>query len=183
MRIGIDISQVVYRNTGVARYVRQMVRELIALPSEHEYVLVATAFRRKQDIEAFYDEIKRIDSAVRLVIIPVPPKIAHIIWNVLHVAPVEWFTGRLDVFWSSDWTQPPLLHAKGVTTIHDVAVLHYPDQFHTTIQSVQKHRLRQVKHECEVILCDSEATRSDVVNLLGIEKSKTTVVYPGRGVV
>jgi len=92
---------------------------------------------------------------------------------------VEWFIGEVDVFWSSDWTQPPLVKARGITTIHDISFLRFPETFDRTIPNVQKRRLRWVKRECAAILCDSEATKKDVVELLGLPQQLLRVVYPG----
>ncbi|MEK7119854.1 MAG: glycosyltransferase, partial [Patescibacteria group bacterium] len=91
----------------------------------------------------------------------------------------EWFTGRLDVFWSSDWTQPPLMKAAGITTIHDLTVIRYPETFAKKIVDVHRRRLQWVARECKKILCDSEATKNDVITLLGIPQEKLHVVYPG----
>jgi hypothetical protein len=108
-----------------------------------------------------------------------PPTLLDIIWNRLHIIPIEWLIGEVDIFWSSDWTQPPLQHAKGVTTIHDVSFLRFPESFAPKILSVQNRRLRQVKKECSVIFCDSDATKQDIEKYQRMENSKLIVVYPG----
>jgi hypothetical protein len=81
--------------------------------------------------------------------------------------------------WSSDWTQPPLAHARGVTTIHDLTVLTHPESFDRSIVLVQKRRLKRALAACDVLFCDSEATLRDVHNMLGVSKDKLFVVYPG----
>lgn len=97
---------------------------------------------------------------------------------MLHIFPIEWFIGDVDVFWSSDWTQPPLRKAKGITTIHDLTVLRFPESFgDTNIVSVQKRRLAWAKKDCRNFFCDSMATAKDAQELLGIGNG--TVVYPG----
>lgn len=104
--------------------------------------------------------------------------------------PVEKLTGPLDVFWSSDWTQPPLIHAKGVTTVHDLIAFKFPEETHAktelrgtrlsaNIVATQKARLTWVKKECRAIFCDSESTKQDVVPLLHIPEKSLHVVYPG----
>ena len=179
MKIGIDISQIAHEGTGVAAYVRNLVKELLKNDKSHEYVLFGASLRKRR---SFYDYVKTLGqtaSRVRLVVVPIPPTLLDILWNTLHIFPVEWFIGGVDVFWSSDWTQPPLGRAFGITTIHDLAILRFPESFDKTIVAVQKRRLERAKGSCKVFLCDSVATKNDVIKLLGIDASKTRVVYPG----
>ena len=179
MKIGIDISQIVYENTGVGRYVREMVKHLVHTDSEHTYVLFGSSLRHQDVLENFCDEIQKINPSVKTVILPLPPTILDILWNRLHIIPIPLFTGPLDIFWSSDWTQPPLGKTRGMTTIHDLSFLRFPDSFNNKILSVQKRRLHWAKRECQHFLCDSEATKQDVEKLLKISSSRLSVIYPG----
>ena len=178
MRIGIDISQIVHEGTGVGNYVRELVRTLIAQDSSNEYILFGASLRKKSVFEEFYRSLGA-RKHVKLRTFSLPPTLLDILWNYLHIVPIERFIGNVDVFWSSDWTQPPLGRAIGMTTIHDVSVLLYPNSFHKKILSVQKRRLGRAKIECSVFLCDSEATKNDCIRLLKIEETKLKVVYPG----
>ena len=179
MRIGIDISQIVHEGTGVSTYVRNLVRELIRTDQKNEYILFGASLRKLSVFAEYFNEVHVLNGRVRLVTIPIPPTILEFLWNTLHIVPVEWFTGPVDVFWSSDWTQPPLVRAKGVTTIHDVSFLRYPETFAKNIIDVQKRRLARVKRECKAVFCDSEATKKDVMDFVGIAQNKLQVVYPG----
>lgn len=179
MRIGIDISQIVYEGTGVGRYVQWLVEELLKVDKENEYILFGASLRRRDEFYHYFNKIYHLSKHVRLVVVPLPPTFLDLLWNKLHVFPIEWFIGQIDVFWSSDWTQPPLRAAHGVTTIHDVSFLKYPESFDRRIRNVQKRRLSWVKKECQAIFCDSEATKKDVVELVGIPAQKCRIVYPG----
>jgi len=179
MRIGIDISQIVYEGTGVATYVRKMVDALLAQDSRNAYVLFGSSLRKRSKLTEFAISIRKKYPNVIVKIFPFPSTLLDILWNKLHIVPIEWFIGDVDVFWSSDWTQPPLARARGVTTIHDVSFLRYPEKFAQTIVDVQKRRLAWVKRESKAILCDSEATKTDAIRLLGLENMKLQVVYPG----
>lgn len=177
MKIGIDISQIVHEGTGVARYVRELTRTLIAQDTDNTYVLFGASLRKRGVFATFFSTLPK--SKVRLVTAPIPPTVLDFLWNVLHIVPIEWFIGDVDVFWSSDWTQPPLAQAKGITTIHDVSFIKFPLEHAQKIRSVHKRRLYWVKKECEKILCDSIATKKDVTELLKISENKLQVVYPG----
>ena len=167
MRIGIDISQIVYQGTGVANYTKNLVEKLLALDKKNEYVLFFSSLRRQPPKIANVRAFK------------IPPIILEFLWNRLHVLPVEWFIGEVDVFFSSDWTQPPAKKAKLVTTIHDLTPWLYPKTLHPRIVSTHKRRMKWVKKECDMIICDSEATKKDIVKILNIPESKLKVIYPG----
>jgi len=71
------------------------------------------------------------------------------------------------------------VRAKKITTIHDLSVLKFPDSYDKKIKSVHTRKLQWALKECDAILCDSEATKRDAMELLGIEKNKLHVVYLG----
>lgn len=192
MKIGIDISQIAFEHTGVARYVERMVTTLVEKSPSHEFILFGSSLRKFHILKQFAETLANNHANVRSKIIRVPPILLDALWNRLHIMPVEWIIGRVDVFWSSDWTQPPLTHAKGVTTIHDLSIFTYPKdsnsephidikqgQFRANIVGVQKRRLHWVDRECVRIFCDSIATKKDIMKFLSISEQKLHVVYPG----
>lgn len=175
MRIGIDISQIAHEGTGVATYVKHIVAALVHTFPQHKYVLFGASLRKRN---VFYEYSKRLNN-VRLVCVPIPPTLLEILWNRLRIAPIEWFTGPLDLFWSSDWTQPPLTKARGVTTIHDLSILKYPKESNERIVATQQRKLKLSASACKAFFCDSEATKKDAHEFLGIDTKKLVVVYPG----
>lgn len=189
MRIGIDISQTAYQGTGVANYLTHLVKHLVAVDRENEYVLFFSSLRGNPDQE-FIDTIR--SSRVTVKSFKFPPLLLDFLWNRLHVVPVERFIGDVDVFISSDWTQPPLQKAKGVSILYDLIVYKYPEESHNQTQfslknlnikvnivAAQKRRLQWMKEECSKILCISEATKEDAKKILGIEEGRLAVIYPG----
>lgn len=175
MRIGIDISQIVYQGTGVANYTKNLVENLLKIDHENEYVFFFASLRRK--IESL--KLKSKNHNVKLKAFKIPPTLLDILWNQLHICPIEWFIGPVDVFLSSDWTQPPTLKAKKVTTIHDLIPFKFPETLHPRIVKVHQRRMKWVKKECDLIICDSQSTKKDVKEILGIEEARLKVIYPG----
>lgn len=192
MRIGIDISQICYEGTGVANYTKDIVTAMLQQDTENTFVLFGSSLRQKDKLLAFAKKLRLASPHVEYKIYSFPPIILDMLWNRLHICPIEWFIGTLDVFWSSDWTQPPLKNSRGVTTIHDLIVYKYPDESHkkqefslrnlrlkSNIVETQKRRLRHVVKECQIIFCDSESTKHDVHQILHIDEKKLFVIYPG----
>jgi glycosyltransferase involved in cell wall biosynthesis len=170
MRIGIDVSQMAHKGTGVASYTKNLVEQFLKIDEENEYVFFFSSLRKNPPKLSHLKAFK------------IPPIVLEFLWNRLHLCPIEWFIGKVDVFLSSDWLQPPT-GAKKVTTIHDLIVYKYPESFQQrgghNIVTNQKKRLKWIKKECDVIICDSEATKKDVREILGIPEAKLKVVYPG----
>ena len=130
MRIGIDISQIVFEGTGVARYVEELVKHLLRVDRQNDYILFGSSFRKKDTFSHFFQSLpEESKKKAKLISWRFPPKLLDILWNRFHIVPIEWLIGSVDIFWSSDWTQPPLLHAHGVTTIHDLAIYRFPESF------------------------------------------------------
>ena len=161
MKIAIDLSQIIY-GTGVSHYRENLVRNLLKIDSKNEYVLYAGSLRRKQDILNFFPQTK---------VFPIPPRLAHFVWNKLHILPIEKLIGQVDVIHTSDWAEPPSKINK-VTTIHDLVALKFPK----IIVETHKNRLKWVNKESKLIIVPSIATKNDLLEL-GFKEKNIRVIY------
>src|SRR3989344_899312 len=120
MKIGIDISQIVY-GTGVSTYTKNLVESLLSIDHKNDYILFGSSLRAKKKLREFLTELEGFKN-VQSKISSFPPTFLEIMWNKLHVYPIEKIIDVVDVFHSSDWTQPKIanLNTKKVTTIHDM---------------------------------------------------------------
>ena len=189
MKIGIDVSQLAYKETGVANYLGSLVKSLVDLDKKNDYVLFYSSLRNKLKTE----NLKLKDTSnVTIKQFKIPPTILDILWNKLHIMPIENFIGNVDVFITSDWTEPPAKHAKKVTILYDLIVYKYPEETHNqtkfnplkfiispNIVASQKRKLEWVKKESDRILCISESTRKDAAKILGIEPNRLAVINAG----
>lgn len=176
MKIGIDISQLAYERTGVANYLRSLVQSLINNDHKNEYILFYSSLRRKFDVSAL--KIPK-DANVSLREFRFPPKLLHILWNRLHVLPIENLIGNVDLFITSDWIEPPTKKAKKATILYDLIIYKHPDETAEKIIKTQKQKLKWVKKETDMVFCISEATKRDAVDVLKIDPSRLQVLYPG----
>src|SRR3989344_3402437 len=171
MKIAIDISSIVY-GTGVSIYTRNLVTNLIKEDIQNDYILFGGSLRRMRDLRIFLNTLKKYSFQGK--IFPIPPTLADIFWNKLHVLPIEKLIGRNDIFHSSDWTQPPS-NAFKVTTIHDLVPLLFPKLTHSRIVDVHKRRLARVKKYADWIIAPSNQTKGDLINS-GFSKDKISVI-------
>ncbi|MCL4397619.1 glycosyltransferase family 4 protein [Patescibacteria group bacterium] len=164
MKVGIDISQMAFPGTGVGIYTRNLVTSL--LKTNNDLVLFGASLRKQKEFKVF----------PQTKVFPIPPTLLEILWNQLHTLPVESLIGKVDVFHSSDWTQPPTT-AKKITTIHDLVVYKYPQSSHPKIVAAQKRRLEWVKKEVDAVIAISQSTKKDIVKTLNIPQEKIKVIY------
>lgn len=175
MRIGIDISQLAYTNTGVSNYLGNLVSELIK-NKNNSYVLFFSSFRRSVP-PIVMDFVKKPN--VSLKTFRFPPIALNLMWNNFHLFPIENFIGQVDLFITSDWTEPPTKKAKKATILYDLIVYKFPNETDAKIITVQKKKLSWVKKESDLVFCISDSTRNDAKEILHIDKSKLKVIYPG----
>lgn len=171
MRIGIDVSQIVY-GTGVSSYTKSLVGELVRMDRDDEFVLVGGSLRRLGDIKGWVESLEgRIEGRyVRL-----SPRVLDVLWNRLHKINFEKFSGKVDVYHSSDWAQAPS-RAFCVTTVHDLAPLKFPRWTNSRVVATHKRRLGWVKKEADRIIVPSKSTKKDLMEL-GFEEEKIRVIY------
>lgn len=174
MRIGIDISQLAYPNTGVANYLGKLIGALIEQDKENKYVLFYSSMRRS--IRYPVSSVQNSNVIVKKFKIPL--SILDLLWNKLHIVPIEVFIGKVDLFISSDWTEPPS-KAKKATIIYDLTIYKTPDEMAQKIVETQKRKLEWVKKETDIIFTISESGKKDVEKILGIDSDKIRVIYPG----
>lgn len=164
MKIGIDISAIVY-GTGVSDYTSNLVSELLKNGPDN-YVLFGASLRRSQEITSTFPSARTF---------PIPPTLLDLMWNKLHMVGVESLIGKIDVFHSSDWTEPPTRAAK-VTTIHDLSPFLYPQEVDAKIVEVHTRKMKWAIKECRKFICVSENTAQDLKRLFSVSSEKIVVI-------
>lgn len=165
MKVGLDISQIAYPG-GVATYTRNLSRSL-QNQNDIDMSFFYSSLRR-----AYQGDLKNVKQY------KYPISLLEILFNRIRLLPIESFMGNLDVFHSSDWTQPPT-KAKKVTTYHDVVALKYPQWSIPKIVSVHKRRLAIVEKEIDMVIAVSKSTKQDLLEISKIPEEKVVVIYEG----
>lgn len=176
MRVGIDITAAIY-DRGVSRYTTNLVRAL-AQRSEIELRLYGASWRQKHRLEHFTAQVcsdgpERHHAQIQAL----PPKVQEILWNTLRMNPVRSIFPDTEVFHSWDWLQPPDRNLPLVSTIHDLAIMKFPETAHPTILKMHQRSWKELKARRAQIIAVSQATKQDIVELLGFEPSDVHVVY------
>lgn len=159
----MDVSQLAHKG-GVATYTQNLTQSLSEI-SDLEMVYFYSSLRKP-----YRGGLKNVKK-YRL-----PPTLFEMLFNRWRNVSIERFLGPLDVFHSSDWTQPPT-KAKKVTTYHDVIPLKYPRWSHPKIVAVHKRRLKLVEKEIDLVIAVSESTRRDLLEVSKIPEDRIIVIH------
>lgn len=174
MIIGIDISSLPY-GTGVSNYTLNLVRNLVQVDKKNQYKLFFSSLR--QPLPPEIARLRRLPR-VKIYHYRLPPSLLSFLWNKLHILPLELFIGKCHVFHTWDWTQPPTLKAKTITTIHDFVPLLFPESQHPRTIATFKRKLFLAKKECQHFICVSKSTASDLYHLFpDIDCQKVSIIY------
>ncbi len=177
MRIAFDVSPLSHPRTGVGNYIRGSLAGLVeAAGSEHEVVAFAPTSPQGK---------KRIPEA--LAAIPVEPRLRFLPfahhwrqgWSRVAWPPVERFLGPIDVLHFSDWMYPPQRSGIRSTMIHDLVPLRFPEWVQGRTKRMHGAKYRNAARTCDVVFVNSEFTKGEVVELLGVAPEKVVVAYPG----
>ncbi len=173
MKIAIDLSPIIY-GTGVSNYRANLVKNLLEIDKENEYLLYGGSFRRWRELKIKSEELI-VNTKAKVITYPIPPRLANIIWNKLHILPIEKLIGRCDLIHTSDWTEPPSRINK-ITTIHDLVPIVLPRFTPKIIVETHKERFKWVEKESKKIIVPSEATKIDLIKL-GVDENRIVVIY------
>ncbi|MCB9802173.1 MAG: glycosyltransferase family 4 protein [Pseudomonadales bacterium] len=172
MQIGLDISPIIY-GRGVSRYTSNLARSLLA--AGQALSLYGSSFRQHKQLESMADELLAHHQNSSTVIRQLPPGLQQLAWR-WGLAPVGARLPTIDVFHSWDWMQPPDKGLPLVSTIHDLAMLKYPDTAHPRILKAHQRSWKILGERNAHIIAVSRATKKDVVELLGIPDYRVHVV-------
>ena len=160
MRVGLDATPLLGARTGVGRYVEHLVA---ALSGRADLDLVATAFtlRGAGGLPA------AVPAGVAVRHRPAPARVLQTAWQRTGGPPVEWLTGRLDVFHGTNFVLPPLRRAGGVVTVHDLSYLRFPETVSAASLRYRELVPRGLRRAA-VVLTPSEAVAAEVRDEYGL---------------
>lgn len=170
----------VYAGSGVANYIYNFAKTLLEIDKTNEYRLFYSSLRRPKNFY-YLDELKKLGGKVYAY--RFPPTLLQIWWRIFSIIPVEWFIGKVDVFFSSDFLRPPLLKGtKEITTIHDLTWKIFPEYHEERIIKAHEKKLEKTIKYDDTIIVDSQSTKNDLLKFYPmVKQSKIHVIYPGIG--
>lgn len=176
MRIAFDVSPLSHEPTGIGNYIRGSLAGLVeAAGDRHE--VVAFAPTSPAGMRRIPEALEGIPLTTKLRLLP----FAHYwrqAWSRIGRPPVERFLGPVDVLHYSDWMFPPQRSGLRSTMIHDLVPLHHREWVTRRTYSMHSAKYRDAA-SCDTVFVNSEYTRGDVIQTLGLDPERVHVAAPG----
>lgn len=171
MHITIDYTPALRQTAGIGRYTRGLVAALAELDRENTYSLFCAG--EAPDTQAW-------PANFRVRVSSVPARWLTVGWHRLRLpVPAERLAGECDLFHSPDFSLPPLRMAHGVVTVHDLSFLRLPEHADPGLRDYLQQSVPQAVARAHRVLADSENTKHDLIELLGVAEDKVSVVPAG----
>jgi glycosyltransferase involved in cell wall biosynthesis len=169
-KIAIDYTPAYEQGGGIGRYVRELVAALANQDSVTQYRLfVAGAQALPAAPGANFSWSPTA----------ITPRWWARIWHRAQIPlPVEFFTGRIDLFHATDFTLPPTL-CRTILTVHDLSFVRVPETASPTLKRYLDTVVPRSVKRADHILADSQATKDDLIALYGTPSDKVTVLLSG----
>jgi glycosyltransferase involved in cell wall biosynthesis len=172
MKVGLDFTAVLYQR-GVSRYTHNLLTALTRVP-QVKLALYGSSLRQKEALNQYLrrHHLDSLDHAIQ----GYPPSMLSLLWQFGFNSVSSQLPG-IEVFHSWDWLQPPDKHIPLVSTIHDLAILKFPETAHPQILKMHQRSWEVLKKRNAHIIAVSQATRHDVISLLGFPADHVHVIY------
>lgn len=173
MKIGIDARLI--EETGVGRYIRNLIRELALQDKTNEYVVFLRAVA--------YDTFGLPNSRWTKVL-------AEVHWHTFAeqlLMPWIFLKARLDLIHIPYFNIPIFYPGNMVVTIHDLTILHF-DTGKATMLPLPLYKLRRLGYyialavglrRAVMVIAVSNATKQEIIDHFHIDERKIRVTYEG----
>ena len=163
LRVAIDTTPLYVTRAGTARYVRGLLRGLREECSPDEITEIAWPVQNF----VFRQPRRALKTAYR-----------ELIWAP-YLATQQIRQSKCDLLHSTSgyFVRPPR-GCPNVVTLHDLALLRYPERFRRWHRISGHRRLRRVA-QADRVICISRFTADEAMQLLGLPAKKIEVVYNG----
>lgn len=170
MRIGINGSYLTAEQSGIRRYLVNLLRQWQHMNPEHEYE-VYLRHPLPPDV-AFNGDL------VNTYPVRCPrPLNRWLIWENIFLASAVAWHGRPDVFFSPSYTLPVFLLAKRmVVTIYDVFYAAHPEWVPLKNRFLLPTLSRLAAKKADMILTGSEVDRAEIIRHFGVDPDKVRAV-------
>lgn len=158
-----------YRSAGVSRYIHGLMTHLPLVDDSLNYV--AYSGDPELRVQGWQTRVSpwRTDR---------PP--ARILWEQV-VQPWALGRDRVDLVHAPVYVGPLATRRPVVVTIHDLSVFRYPELFPRGNRLYLQKFTRLSARRAVRLIADSQSTRRDILEILGISRSHVDVIYPGVG--
>jgi len=176
MKIGFDITALSMPKTGIGQYQFNLLNSLFKIDRENQYNLYAFNLRDNSKYSRLDFDIPF--GNVRMHAYKIPQRLITAWWLMSRWPRLENITEKCDLYQISEICQQPT-SAKTVAFIHDITTILYP-QYHLIKNKILYHyRFKGIKKYANAVLTNSENTKRDIIERIGIPSERIFVTQFG----
>jgi len=164
MRIAIDIRKI--NEFGVGTYIWNLVRNLAAIDSKNEYLLIGSHrnFHELGPLPANFKQLYQPEG--------------HGLWRDHITIPLALRRQNVDLVHVPHHEAPLFTPSKLVVTVHDCVHLLFPQEDSSKLQTYRSYlRTKKVVQKAKHVFAVSRSTKQDLLNIYNLPESKISVVY------
>ena len=166
MRIGIDARLPFYQMGGISQYVLHLLPALAALDQSNQ-IAVLQSWKDERD----FSEGLGAGFGRKSLYTPCHHRLER--WALS----AELLPHNLDILHSPDFIPPQRGARRHLITVHDLNFLYYPEYLTADSRRFYNDQIAWAVAKADLISADSEHTRRDVIEKLGVAPDKIETVY------
>ena len=173
-RIALDYTPALKQTGGIGRYARELTSALASVDRRNAYRLFAAGSKVAElpelPGENFSWRSTRVSS-----------KWLARLWHRAGIPlPIETITGPVDLYHATDFVLPPTRSGtRTLLTVHDLSFVRVPRAASPPLKAYLDAVVPPSVEAADHILADSEATKTDLIELYQTPANKITVLYSG----
>ena len=167
MKVGIEVSAINVNQAGTGIYVSQLLSALKTLEQPGDF-----------SIQTFSSGLKRFMGKPKTVRTRLGTLYHDIFWNQV-LLPLSVARSDVDLLHLPANIGPVVCPCPTTVTIHDVSLFRYPEYFTPWHRKTSQFLVPRNAHHAKIIITNSEYSKSEIVNVLGVSPDKVKVTYLG----
>ena len=174
MQVAIDGKRYYLNSSGLGRYSRSLIDQLISIGDEENLEIILYRPKGKVKFEPkSQSHLTEITADYFF-----PGHIGNAIWRFTKLPSLINNSGY-DLFHGPSHVLPGKLKCPSVVTMLDLIFIRYPNYFKAWDRNYYRISFKKSAQLADHIISISEATKADLINFFGIKEEKISVIYPG----
>ena len=169
MRIGIDITPLAGNRSGVGHFLHYQLAHMLQQAPRDEFLAFSSGLHR---VDASF-----LNGLTAHRHLPLPTRGLYATWTRIPWPAVDRLLGGIAVYHATNYFLPPARAARRVLTIYDLTFLRHPEWCSPKIVGPFRRKVPRMAAEADAVLTCSQASKRDIVELLGLRAERVRVAY------
>jgi glycosyltransferase involved in cell wall biosynthesis len=172
MKIGYEAKRVFLNMTGLGNYSREVVRMMASNYPDNEYLLYTPKVKPNNRL-GFLNDFPQMKTIL-------PKSKFFTSWWRSRGVVADLKRDGVELYHGLSHELPMGIHQSGVqsvVTVHDMIFMRFPQYFGAISRMIYDSKIRYACKHADAVIAVSQKTKDDLVELLGTDTDKITVIY------